>query len=112
MTNTPQPRRKRRRVGDGLIALGAIAVVSVYTAGYVQTRGANADFGAGFHVLPEDAAANYKDGTFTGRGASRHGGIEATVTVKNGKIAAVEVSSCETEYSCDRLDRLIGLVVS
>lgn len=42
----------------------------------------------------------YKDGSYTGWGTSRHGDIEAKVTVVDGKIQAAVINQCWTQYSC------------
>lgn len=42
----------------------------------------------------------YKDGTFTGWGTSRHGDIEATVTIVGGRIVSAVISQCWTRWSC------------
>lgn len=44
--------------------------------------------------------ARYKDGMYSGWGSCRHGDIEASVTVQDGKIASVVISQCLTRYSC------------
>jgi uncharacterized protein with FMN-binding domain len=41
-----------------------------------------------------------KDGTYTGWGMSRHGDIEASVEIKNGRIIAATITQCLTRYSC------------
>jgi uncharacterized protein with FMN-binding domain len=41
-----------------------------------------------------------KDGTYTGWGTSRHGDIQATVQVKDGKIVFAAITECLTRYSC------------
>jgi uncharacterized protein with FMN-binding domain len=41
-----------------------------------------------------------KDGTYTGWGTSRHGDIQATVQVKDGKIVLATITECLTRYSC------------
>jgi uncharacterized protein with FMN-binding domain len=41
-----------------------------------------------------------KDGTYTGWGTSRHGDIQATVQIQDGKIAFAAISECLTRYSC------------
>ena len=51
-------------------------------------------------------AAKWKDGSYTGWGYSRHGNIEATVVVENGRIASAVISQCRTRYSCSVIDRL------
>jgi len=42
----------------------------------------------------------YKDGVYLGWGSCRHGDIEASVTIQDGKIALVAISQCLTRYSC------------
>lgn len=46
------------------------------------------------------AKSAYKDGVFAGWGSCRHGDIEASVTIQDGKIALVAISQCLTRYSC------------
>jgi uncharacterized protein with FMN-binding domain len=53
-----------------------------------------------------------KDGTFTGWGTSRHGDIQATVMVKNGKIFFAAISECMTQYSCSWISQLPPQVVA
>ena len=42
----------------------------------------------------------YKDGAYTGWGTSRHGDIEAKVTIVDGKIQQAVINQCLTQYSC------------
>jgi uncharacterized protein with FMN-binding domain len=51
-------------------------------------------------------APMWKDGTYTGWGYSRHGDIEAAVTIEGGRIASAAISQCRTRYSCSVIDRL------
>jgi len=52
-------------------------------------------------VPPAAPAKNvYKDGVYLGWGSCRHGDIEASVTIQDGKIALVAISQCLTRYSC------------
>lgn len=51
------------------------------------------------------------DGTYTGWGTSRHGDIEATVVVANGRIASASISRCLTRYSCSWIAHLQKQVV-
>ena len=46
------------------------------------------------------AQARYKDGVYLGWGSCRHGDIEASVVIQDGKIASVAISQCLTRYSC------------
>jgi uncharacterized protein with FMN-binding domain len=54
----------------------------------------------------------YKDGTYSGWGTSRHGDIEATVVIENGRIASAKISQCLTRYSCSLITHLQGQVVT
>jgi uncharacterized protein with FMN-binding domain len=47
-----------------------------------------------------DKATIRKDGTYTGWGTSRHGDIQATVQIKDGKIIFAAITECLTRYSC------------
>jgi|SRR5690242_2739373 uncharacterized protein with FMN-binding domain len=47
------------------------------------------------------AKAAYKDGVYLGWGSCRHGDIEASVTIQDGKIASAVISQCLTRYSCN-----------
>jgi len=59
-----------------------------------------------------DKSRPYKDGTYSGWGTSRHGDIEASVLIKDGRIAAAIVSQCLTQYSCSWISELPGQVVA
>ena len=59
-----------------------------------------------------DRSRPYKDGTYSGWGTSRHGDIEASVLIKDGRIAAAIVSQCLTQYSCSWISELPGQVVA
>lgn len=58
------------------------------------------------------AGAALRDGAYGGSGTSRHGGIDVTVTVQGGKIAAVVISRCGTRYPCSRIEALPGQVLA
>ena len=53
-----------------------------------------------------------KDGTYTGWGTSRHGDIQATVQIKDGKIVFAAISECLTQYSCSWIAALPPQVLS
>jgi uncharacterized protein with FMN-binding domain len=53
-----------------------------------------------------------KDGVYSGWGTSRHGDIQATVSIKNGKIAEAFISECLTQYSCSWVAALPPQVVA
>jgi uncharacterized protein with FMN-binding domain len=53
-------------------------------------------------------AGNWRDGTFTGWGSSRHGDIKAQVLIRNGRIVESGVASCETRWPCDVISTIIN----
>ncbi len=62
-------------------------------------------------AAPEPAPAappapKWKDGTYTGWGTSRHGDIQASVVIENGRIVSANISQCLTRYSCNVIGRL------
>ena len=63
---------------------------------------------------PEQVAARdqYRDGTYLGWGYCRHGDIQASVVVEDGRITSATIARCLTRYSCSWIDRLPGQVVS
>lgn len=54
----------------------------------------------------------YKDGSYVAVGSSRHGNIEVTVVIQNGKIVSASVSNCATRYPCSDVAPLVKSVVS
>ncbi len=53
----------------------------------------------------------YKDGTYYGWGSCRHGDIQASVTIQDGKIASATITQCLTRYSCSWIADLPNQVV-
>ena len=62
-------------------------------------------------TAPPPAHPAWQDGTYTGWGTSRHGDIEATVTIENGRITGAAISRCLTRYSCSWIAHLQRQVV-
>lgn len=58
------------------------------------------------------AGAKYRDGTYLGSGMSRHGGVEARVVVKGGKIVSAAIARTTTRYSPSVIASLPGEVVA
>lgn len=56
--------------------------------------------------------ATYKDGVYNGSGTNRFGTVEVAVTVKSGKIAAVNITSSRTRYPQKYIDPLPAQVVA
>ena len=61
---------------------------------------------------PTAAKSPYRDGSYSGLGSSRHGDIQATVVIADGRIASAEITRCLTRYSCSWIAHLPGQVVS
>ncbi|MGI9148326.1 MAG: FMN-binding protein [Chloroflexota bacterium] len=47
---------------------------------------------------PAAAQAAYKDGTYTGQGSSRRGGVAVNVVVQGGRIASVTITQSTLQY--------------
>lgn len=52
-------------------------------------------------------SGNWRDGTYTGWGTSRHGDIKAQVVIKDGRIVESSIASCETRYPCDVISTIV-----
>jgi uncharacterized protein with FMN-binding domain len=59
-----------------------------------------------------EKAALWKDGTYSGWGTSRHGDIEASVEIRDGRIVSASISQCLTRYSCSWISMLPPQVVT
>ena len=93
-----------RKMDGYLVSASSAAVLAVFLVGYARTYSA-AEQSA--HTPPHlPTASRWKDGTYTGWGYSRHGNIEATVTIYEGRIASAIISQCLTRYPCLVIDRL------
>src|SRR5262245_695477 len=53
----------------------------------------------------------FKDGVYSGWGTSRHGDIQASVEIRDGKIARAFIAQCLTRYSCSWVSALPPEVV-
>jgi uncharacterized protein with FMN-binding domain len=120
-----------RKITRRLVVASAAAILTVYVAGYAATQSAAAQL-AGTPASPVAVAplvtsdgsptatsvsaasttSIYKDGTYTGTGSSRHGSIQATVVIQNGKIFSAQISGSTTRYPTSRISSLPGEVVS
>ena len=54
----------------------------------------------------------YIDGTFLGWGTSRHGDIQASITIERGRFVAASIAQCQTQYPCSWVAHLPRQVVS
>lgn len=84
---------------------------STSVAGVTATSPA-ASSGNGSASTAAATTAAYKDGTYTGTGNSRRGGISVSVTVSGGRIGNVQITGSTTEYPTSRISSLPGQVVS
>jgi uncharacterized protein with FMN-binding domain len=57
---------------------------------------------------PSAPAAKWRDGTFTGRGESPHGGIDVRVVIKDGRIVEAGILGCYTRYPCEEIASLLA----
>ncbi|MDN3953583.1 FMN-binding protein [Sporolactobacillus laevolacticus] len=55
--------------------------------------------------------SNYKNGTYTGQGECKFGAVAVKVTIKQGKINAVEITDCTTSYPESAIEGLPQEVV-
>ena len=55
---------------------------------------------------PLAPGVKWRDGRYVGYGQSRHGDIEATIEIWEGKISYVAISQCLTQYSCSFIEKL------
>jgi uncharacterized protein with FMN-binding domain len=60
-------------------------------------------------VMPK---LHYKDGTYLGWGTCRHGMIQASVVIKDGRIHSATIAQCETAYPCEWIGVLPSQVVT
>ena len=54
----------------------------------------------------------YKDGTYLGWGSCRHGDIQASVVIQDGKILSTSIAQCLTRYSCSWIANLPAQAVT
>ena len=57
-------------------------------------------------------ASGLKDGTYTGSGMSRHGGVSVKVTIQNGRIVSAPITGTSTRYSPNVIAGLPAKVVA
>ncbi len=125
---------KGQKVSRRLVALSAAAILAVYAVGYAQTLSATSPtvtpaLPLAATASPRSASApsssttaatatsgattsTYEDGTYTGVGTSRHGGIQATVVIQGGKIVSANITGSSTRYPTSAIAILPGEVVT
>lgn len=63
-------------------------------------------------AAPQENRGAYKDGLYYGWGTSRHGDIQASVEIRDGRIYAAKITQCLTRYSCSWIAHLQGQVAA
>jgi uncharacterized protein with FMN-binding domain len=128
------------KISRRMVALSASAIATIYAAGFMLTRSADAGLAGSSSTATATASATaqpatstptavvgasapatavstfasataYKDGTYTGQGTSRRGGVSVSVTVQSGAITNVQITSVSTQYPVSRIASLPGVVV-
>src|SRR5579864_3818545 len=111
-----------------LVALSTSAIAAIYFAGFVATRSADAGIASAAVAAPTaptsvststttttssaPTVTAYRDGTYSGSGTSRRGGVSVAVTVAGGRITNVSISRVTTEYPSSRISALPAQVVA
>jgi len=104
---------RRKRARRNLLTLGSAAVLAIYAAGYLRTAAAAHRLGAAAPAsAPKESLLRYKDGLYYGEGSCRHGTLQASVTIKAGRIVAAAISACHTRYSKNVIAALPGRVIA
>lgn len=135
-------RARKGKLSSGIIAISSAAIVSIYALGRANTTAVSDQFAVDGQTASATVAvpttqavgdvrggptaapppnrpssspttsATYKDGSYTGSGNSRHGGMQVTVVIKDGKITSANVTSCGTRYPCSDVNSLVRAAVS
>ncbi|MDF9417816.1 uncharacterized protein with FMN-binding domain [Bacillus altitudinis] len=118
------------KINKKMISLCTAAISSLYITGYatthhaqaVQTAQSNTQTDASNHTsLTSDTTATQTedttseteltDGTFSGTGSNEIGSISVSVTIKQGNITSVEITSDNTRYGQSSISSLPNEVV-
>lgn len=81
----------------------------------VRSYDADGTWGGGApagQTAPSPARPTLKDGTYTGVGNSRRGGVQVSVAVQGGRIATVNITRASTAYPRSDIAPLLREVVS
>ncbi len=95
-----------------LIALSSAAVLGVYAAGYILTQPAADLANQPAHATASARPTGYHDGIYTAVGTDRFGDVTVAVSIQNGKIAALWITSVTTRFPVDLIAGLPGQVVA
>ena len=94
-SSTPTVKKSVRKPAAANRKTGAASTESGESPESASENGANAAAKAAASLQPQ-----YKDGVFLGWGSCRHGDIEASVQIQDGKIVTATITQCLTRYSC------------
>src|SRR6266567_3088724 len=92
-------------------ATATAAVSPQSTLGATPVVGASAPTATSNATSTATATSTYKDGTYSGQGTSRRGGVNVSVTVQGGSITNVQITSVSTQYPVSRIASLPSAVI-
>ncbi|WKB37065.1 FMN-binding protein [Terrilactibacillus sp. S3-3] len=98
----------KSRGNDSIAKTGKAAAEFGSSTGFKKSP----DFCATKHTQKTDKQTGYQDGTYSGQGTNHFGTVAVSVTIKQGKIASVEITNCTTSYSQSYIDHLPSEVVA
>lgn len=102
-----------KKMRPELVALSAGLILGIYGAGYKLTQTAAGASAPQVSVTPAHAPANgYQDGTYSGTGSNFLGNVSVAVSIKAGKIAQVQITSCNMHYAEYWIDGLPAEVMT
>jgi uncharacterized protein with FMN-binding domain len=109
---SPAPARKTKAQSARLAAPKPAA--TSHTTPAPETAAGGSVAAATQPSAPEPAkpAVTYKDGTYLGWGSCRHGDLQASVVIEDGRIASTKIVQCLTRYPCSWIANLPGQVVT
>ena len=81
--------------------MAAAIAIAAFALGYVRT--AQARHGLVAHPTTRGL---YRDGVFSGWGDSIHGRVQATVTIRRGRIVSAQIARCRMRYPCSMIAAL------
>jgi uncharacterized protein with FMN-binding domain len=97
-----------------LVSRGSAAVLAIYAVGYIHTEPAAQRLKLMAKMAARLPATRHalQDGTYLGWGSCRHGDLQASVVVEDGRIVRAAIAQCFTRYSRNVIAQLPGQVVA
>lgn len=89
------------RASTTRLAIGLSIAICAYGLGYVRTVQARRAL-----VAHPTTRGLYRDGVFSGWGDSIHGRVQATVTIRRGRIVSAQIATCRMRYPCSMIAAL------